>query len=123
MDKLKDYTKKQSHECKVSAYEEEAKSVRESVLDDAKECVCHDRADQYGNLENNFAAIADLWSAYLDAATSGGITLSQVDVANMMILLKIARCVSNPNHADNWIDIAGYAACGGELSLSKGGET
>ena len=37
------------------------------------------------------------------------------DVANMMILLKIARGAIGKPKADNWIDIAGYAACGGEL--------
>jgi hypothetical protein len=34
----------------------------------------------------------------------------------MMSLLKLARIRSNPGHSDNWIDLAGYAACGGELA-------
>ena len=36
------------------------------------------------------------------------------DVAVMMILLKIAR-VASSKKSDNWVDIAGYAACGGEI--------
>jgi len=34
----------------------------------------------------------------------------------MMILLKLARMKGNPSYADNWVDIAGYAACGGEIA-------
>lgn len=41
------------------------------------------------------------------------------DVANMMILLKIARGANGKPKEDNWIDIAGYAACGGELQGDK----
>ena len=32
-----------------------------------------------------------------------------------MELLKVARANENPSHADNYIDIAGYAACAGEI--------
>jgi hypothetical protein len=38
----------------------------------------------------------------------------------MLALLKVARIRSNPKHADNWIDIAGYAACGGEIATGDG---
>lgn len=37
------------------------------------------------------------------------------DVAAMMALLKIARIASGHAKADNWVDLAGYAACGGEI--------
>ena len=30
--------------------------------------------------------------------------------------LKTVRAWGNPDHGDNWVDIAGYAACGGELA-------
>ncbi len=32
-----------------------------------------------------------------------------------MALLKIARIATGHGKADNWVDLAGYAACGGEL--------
>lgn len=39
----------------------------------------------------------------------------------MMILFKVARLIgSNYNSMDSWVDIIGYAACGGEIA-SKGG--
>lgn len=33
----------------------------------------------------------------------------------MLALLKIARIASGNAKKDNWVDLAGYAACGGEL--------
>ena len=41
----------------------------------------------------------------------GKSNISIDDVANMMILLKLARAKQNPDHLDNFVDIAGYAAC------------
>jgi hypothetical protein len=48
--------------------------------------------------------------------TLAWITSASTDVAVMLALLKVARIKQNPNHTDNWIDIAGYAACGGEIA-------
>lgn len=91
--------------------------TREEILNAAKQCVCHDRNDQYGEPEDNFAVIADFWNAYLGASTGEGWKLAAVDVANMMVLFKVARVATaeaNPG-ADSFVDIAGYAACGGEI--------
>jgi hypothetical protein len=84
---------------------------RADILATASEYVTQDRAATHGDAEDNFRRIADLWNAYL-----GVNTISAVDVAVMLALLKVARIKSNPTHADNWIDIAGYAACGGEIA-------
>ena len=90
---------------------------RTDVLDAAKRCVCGDREQDYGSPERNFETIADLWNAYLRNAANlenwEGVT--PVDVAVMLALLKIARIASGHAKEDNWIDLAGYAACGGEL--------
>ena len=43
------------------------------------------------------------------------ICIAPKDVAAMMALLKIARIASGTAKPDNWVDLAGYAACGGEL--------
>lgn len=83
---------------------------RASVLRLAMEAVNGSRAVAHGDPENSFAGIADLWSAYLH------ITLSPADVALMMCLLKTARLRGNPTHADSWVDLAGYAACGAEVA-------
>ncbi len=87
-------------------------TTRKTILDAAEKCVCHDRQDTHGRPEDSFGAIADLWTAYLDI----GRDITPVDVAQMMILLKVGRAKENPKHQDNWVDMAGYAACAGEIA-------
>ena len=36
-------------------------------------------------------------------------------LAALLALLKIARIATGHGKSDNWVDLAGYAACGGEL--------
>ena len=91
--------------------------TRAEILDKAKQCVCGDREEDYGTVENNFQRIADFWNAYLGFFKA----LTAKDVAAMMALLKIARIASGHAKSDNWVDLAGYAACGGEIE-SEGGE-
>lgn len=86
---------------------------RAEILDTAKTCVCGDREQDYGSPEQNFQRIADLWTDYLANLLAEAITPK--DVAAMLALLKIARIASGHAKADNWVDLAGYAACGGEL--------
>ena len=83
--------------------------IREDILDKAKECVCGRREQDYGTPESNFAAIADLWTAYC------GHEFTPIDVAMMMALLKIARIKKGGGSGDSYVDLAGYAACAGEL--------
>ena len=91
--------------------------TRSECLDIAKEIVCKDREGTYGKPENNFKLIADLWSAYK------GVEFASHDVATMMILLKIARISAGKYKSDNYIDIAGYAACACELRFAEAGKT
>lgn len=86
--------------------------TREDILKTAAEYVTRDRAATHGDAEDNFNLIAELWSAYLKPEAH----ITATDVAVMMVLLKAARIASNDSNADNWIDIAGYAACGGEIA-------
>lgn len=65
----------------------------------------------YANPVRSFARIATLWSTL--GFRRDGKCLSGEDVALAMILLKVAR-QSFTSKDDNWIDIAGYAACGAE---------
>lgn len=100
-------------------------TTREQVLSAARACVCGDREQDYGSPENNFRTIASLWNSYLYGA---GLMenptphvwkgLKPKDVAAMLALLKVARIAGNRPKRDNWIDLAGYAACGAELELS-----
>lgn len=86
---------------------------RSEILTAAAHAVNVDRAATHGDAERNFGLIAAYWSAHLD------VSVSAIDVAVMMALLKLARIKSSPEHADHWIDIAGYAACGGEIATAE----
>lgn len=84
--------------------------TRESVLNRAIECVCGEREQDYGSPEDNFGRIAKYWSTHL------GMEITAEDVAVMMALLKIARIGTGVATDDSWVDLAGYAACGGEIA-------
>ena len=89
-------------------------TTRKEILESADRCVNGDRENQYGSPENNFKMIAMFWNEYLSDVLDGVIT--PVDVAMMMVLLKIARIKSGTATEDSFVDLAGYAACGGELN-------
>lgn len=82
---------------------------RLETLKAAAECVCGSREEDYGSPEDNFAVIAALWTAYT------GTDVTPKDVAMMMALLKIARAKAG-SKPDTYVDLAGYAACGAEIS-------
>ena len=84
-------------------------TTRKDILDLAAQAVLTDRNTSYGEPEDNFRTISRFWSVYL------GVELCPQDVAAMMVMLKIARIRVNPGHIDSMVDIAGYAACMGEL--------
>lgn len=94
------------------------------LLDTAKETVAG-RGKNYGTPEDNFGRIAAHWNAFLinrhqvDEYPQDSDFLSAGDVAVMMCLMKIARLENDPAHADSWIDLAGYAACGAEIETAK----
>lgn len=90
---------------------------RGELLDKAKTIINGEREEHYGSPEDNFGTIAELWTAYLKR-TSPTVYITTADVANLMILLKVARLASDYSHEDSWVDIAGYAACGSEI-ISK----
>lgn len=87
--------------------------TRSEILEAAQTCVCGDREQDYGSPEDNFKRIADLWGIYLGERLC--VNIDAEDVAAMLALLKIARIATGNAKDDNWIDLAGYAACGGEL--------
>lgn len=90
--------------------------TRKDILEAAESCVNGDRQNDYGTPERNFELIANLWSDYLSTLPN---EVTPKDVAAMLILLKIARISSGKKKDDNWVDIAGYAACGGEIESSN----
>ena len=94
-------------------------SCRETVLEEAKRCICQDRQNQYGAPEDSFLTIAAFWETYLSAKYERPIELTRDDVAIMMVLLKVARTIGHTHHTDNYVDMAGYAALAAELAENE----
>lgn len=94
---------------------EETKEVSDSplrveALREAARIISGDRNKSYGGPEENFTRTAQIWSVIL------GITISNEQVAMMMVGLKVARFAHGAGfQPDTWIDIAGYAGCGYEV--------
>lgn len=93
--------------------------TRSEILKAAERCVCTDRNQQYGEPEDNFRTISLLWSVYL-CARGMEQPLGAADVGAMMALFKLGRIATGGDKADNFIDLAGYAACAGEISTESG---
>lgn len=110
------------------AVEKAAQSLtvrRGDILDKAKACVCRDRNKAYGEPEDGFNLIAALWEPVIrETCVSPGADVSVLPetVAMLMALLKVARAAQNPAHLDSWVDLSGYAACGGEIASKEAGE-
>lgn len=94
---------------------------RPEILEAARVCVCGEREQDYGTPENNFETIGLLWGVYLRAAypelkqVMGVNRISAKDAAIMMSLLKVAR-IATGSSPDSFVDLAGYAACAGEIA-------
>lgn len=89
--------------------------TRGEILENSCQIITSDRNKQYGEPEDNFSVIASYWETYLVHKYGIGIITSQ-DVANMMCLFKLGRITTGSNKVDNYIDLAGYAACAGEIA-------
>ncbi len=97
---------------------EQTKPERQRVLEEAMKCVTRDRNASYGSPEDNFNHIADLWNAQLKSRL-GEFKFTALDVAVMFCLMKIARIRTSPAKDDNYIDLAGYAACAADCAVSQ----
>lgn len=106
---------------------------RADVLLEAATCVLQDRNTSYGEPEDNFQNIADLWNTRLQIRlrTLGlrlvdgegqpviaGL-LKAHDVAIWMIDVKTTRIEHSPEQRDHWSDINGYGACGYQAAINK----
>ncbi|AJD82473.1 hypothetical protein SHEEN_55 [Mycobacterium phage Sheen] len=79
--------------------------MSESILQEAQRLIHGERIKNYGHPRENFKDIALLFSGYLEKE------ITDIDVANLMILMKVARVKGTGYHRDSFTDIAGYAGC------------
>lgn len=84
--------------------------MSESILEEAVRITTGDRRRDYDHALPNHQRIADLWNAYLNLRKDPKADITPLDVATMMILLKVARAAHTPTR-DSYVDIAGYAKC------------
>ncbi len=94
-----------------------------TIATEAVRLVGGNRAYMHGDKSLNFANTAALWNAILTSILrregldrSWLPILTPLDVANMLEAFKIARRYSGTHNLDDYIDGAGYAACGGEIA-------
>lgn len=96
---------------------------RQETLSKALDAV-NRRPKAYGPPEQNFDRIAQRWNVHLwnrfgIALGEEGEGFDATDVAIMCADIKLARLEETPDHEDSWIDLAGYAACGAEVSTRQ----
>ena len=89
---------------------------REKILEEAIGYVTRDRNREYDEPENNFAMIAMVLNSLYRYKLAEDQSFEPHDVATIASAIKLARIMANPSKRDNWVDLAGYAACGGEVA-------
>lgn len=86
-------------------------SSRANVLSAAASAVNGDRRAAYGEAKDNFDRIAQMWTILVGDSWN----FTATDVALFMAAVKLSRLYESPDHLDSWVDLAGYAALGGEI--------
>jgi|TARA_B110000091_G_scaffold72968_1_gene80417 hypothetical protein len=91
---------------------------REQILAEAHVAVSQ-RGRSYGDPEDNFERIANVWNALTE--NRPGVKFDAAWVAILLSALKLVRLSSETSHHDSWVDLAGYASCGGEIGIAARG--
>jgi len=88
-------------------------TYRDDFLMAAQDVINGSRASEYGDNLETQSRIALIWSGIL------GITVEAHQVPLLFITAKALRASRNAAHKDSWVDIAGYAALGGEIGVKQ----
>jgi hypothetical protein len=89
------------------------------ILDKAKKLVSEDRNQKHGDKVFNHENIARLWTAYLQNKFKLKVVVLPEDVANLMVLLKVARTQEGEHNEDDYVDAVGYSAIAGEIASKR----
>lgn len=85
-----------------------------NVLNESGHLLSNDRNAVYGDAVHDFRRIGEVWAALLDLP----LPIAPHTVAAMLAGMKLVRSQITPEHRDNWVDGAAYAALGfGTLDL------
>lgn len=85
-----------------------------SILREAADIVEGGRSQTHGSKERSFEVIAAYWTLFMSVRQNPG-PLSGAEVAEMMVLLKMARAQCGDPVRDHFVGQAGYAGVAGEL--------
>lgn len=99
------------------------------ILSTANKVVTTERGGQHGGAEDSFQMIATFWATYLantpanfGTPNTGALVVTPKDVAQMMVLLKIARNAHGQLKEDDFVDQAGYTGLAAALAGIKSPE-
>jgi hypothetical protein len=92
---------------------ETTKPAKQRMLEEAIRLVTGPRERAYAPPSRNFDLIARLQAVAEECPDP------LARVALMNIAQKMARLIETPDHEDSWTDIAGYAACGYEVTRTQ----
>ena len=84
----------------------------DSVAAEALRIINGVRQEEYGDPEKNFLAVAHMWNSYLASIDR---YILPADVANMMMLFKLARIMTGDGSRDTDVDLVGYALLGADI--------
>jgi hypothetical protein len=95
--------------------EEAEDTVRQAILDKAAYLIDGDRANEYGDAQDNFERIATYWNTHLGLID----LITPTDVGIMMTLLKVSRLHGEAKSIDSFVDVCGYMALAGEMAPAR----
>ena len=89
---------------------------RGAILNEAKDITTKARNTAYGEPEDNFQEIADIWNWWLEPKLRERLTA--LDVGELMGFMKAARRKYDPTNRDSYVDGIGYLACAAQIALT-----
>jgi len=107
-----------SHNRDWKPEENTEKKERGKILRKALDIINGERQDQYGKPEDSFALIGKYWTEFLKAngvIACDKVNISNKEVAEMMMLFKIARMSGQKPSLDNYLDLVGYAGIAADM--------
>lgn len=87
---------------------------RAELLREAEQLITGDRNETYGTPTQNFSNIAAMLNVQFAHKLKDGVQFTGADVSQIQMITKLCRMIAQPKR-DNYVDIAGYAACGWEV--------
>lgn len=88
------------------------KNERSKFLTEVDRTINGERSESYGDPSIGFSKTAEMFNSIT------GADITPVDVVIFNVCQKLERLSNSPSHRDSWLDIAGYAALGSEVSAT-----